>query len=200
MKCRLGQLRGLWTVMLLFALQGCATVVVPPDAKTDGVRAFLLDHGRHTSLVLPTASGHIVRYSYGDWDYYALAETGPYRGSSALFWPTQGALGRRELAGPPAANAVRQQVKVPIVHLYSLIVKRGDVEALRRRLDGIFNSNIDTALYNPLYDLYFVHDPQPYNITHDSNREVANWLTQLGCQVRGGPALLSNWKIQPLNP
>lgn len=181
---------------LLILLQGCDTIIVPPKVASGGVPVFLLDHGRHSSLVLPTPSGHIVRYAYGDWHYYALAETTPYRALGALFWPTQGALGRRELPGPPTLAAVEQQVKVPIVHVYPLIVESSKAEALRDHLQAIFTGNAANLVYNPLYDLYFVPDPQPYDLAHTSNQEVADWLMRLGCQIRGGPTFLSNWKIQ----
>jgi len=197
MKLSPRNLRGLWVLLPVLVLQGCATVVVPPHLGSTGVTVFLLDHGHHSSLVLPTPAGHMTRYAYGDWEYYAQADTGLYRGTSALLWPTQGALGRRQLPGPPTAAAVRQQVKVPIVRLYALKVRRGKAARLRRHLNEIFRSNIRTVLYNPLYDLYFVHDPQPYDMAHDSNHEVANWLKRLGCRIRGGPVLLSNWKVEP---
>ena len=197
MKLSPRNLRGLWVLLPVLVLQGCATVVVPPHLRSAGVTVFLLDHGHHSSLVLPTPDGHMIRYAYGDWEYYARADTGLYRGTAALLWPTQGALGRRQLPGPPTAAAVRRQVRVPIVRLYALQVKRGKTARLRRRLNGIFRSNVGTVHYNPLYDLYFVHDPQPYDMAHDSNREVANWLQRLGCRIRGGPVLLSNWKVEP---
>lgn len=189
-------MRGLCMAVLLSGLQACATIVVPPNVEHGGVPVFLLDHGRHSSLVLPAPDHHVVRYAYGDWSYYARVETGPYRGSSALLWPTQGALGRRELPGPPTLAAVRQQVKVPVVHIFRLTVEAKKADKLRQRLHGIFEYNKSTLLYNHLYDLYFVHDPRPYDIAHDSNRQVADWLIDLGCRIRGGPPLFSNWKVE----
>ncbi len=186
---------GLWIILILLSLQDCATIVIPPVIKHGGEPVFLLDHGRHAGLVLPTPDNHIVRYSYGDWTYYARNMTGPYQGTSALLWPTQGALGRRELPGPPTVAAIEQQVKVPIVHVYRVIVEQARVEQLRQHLDSVFEGNKDTLLYNPLYDLYFVHDPEPYDISHDSNQVAADWLKELGCKIRGGPVILSNWKI-----
>jgi hypothetical protein len=114
-------------IIITFCLAGCATSVAPPKVQQGGAAIFLLDHGRHSSLVLSGPNGHIVRYSYGDWAYYALGETGPYRGTAALCWPTQGALGRRELPGPPTVPAVKNQVVVPIVHIYPLAVERSKI-------------------------------------------------------------------------
>jgi hypothetical protein len=154
--------RGAWWAALLLVLNGCITVVVPPRVQQGGGPVFLLDHGRHSSLVLPT----------------------------------QGALGRKGLPGPPTEAAVLEQVKVPIEHLFPVVVETTRIESLRLRLDRIFDSNASTRLYNPLYDLYFVHDPQAYSILHDSNQEVATWLEALGCRIRGGPALLSDWRVE----
>lgn len=181
--------------LVLCGTGGCTAVVIPPKVHHGGARIFLLDHGHHSSLVLPTADQHIVRYSYGDWTYYALGDTGPYRGTSALFWPTQGALGCRELPGPPRAAAVRTQVLVPIEHIYPLTVERVKVERLRHRLQRVFRDHLDSLHYNPLYDLYFVHDPRDYDVFHDSNHQVATWLKELGCQVHG-VTLWSNWRIE----
>jgi hypothetical protein len=188
-------LRGICTVLVLLCVVGCSATVIPPEVKRGGAPVFLLDHGRHSSLVLSTPDNHIVRYSYGDWTYYALADTGPYRGSSALLWPTPGTLGCRQMAGPPTVEAVKQQVAVPIVHIYPLVVEQSRIEKLRRRLNEVFQENIDTLLYNPLYDLYFVHDPHDYNILHDSNHVVATWLKALGCKVHG-VTLLSDWRVE----
>lgn len=187
---------GLWIAVLLAGLQGCATVIVPPKVEHGGVPVFLLDHGHHSSLVLPAPANHIVRYSYGDWNYYARNETGLYQGLRALFEPTQAALGRRELPGPPTIAAVRRQVKVPAAHIYRLIVQADKAKTLRRRLHRVFEANESTRLYNPLYDLYFVPDPHTYDIAHDSNQQAADWLMELGCRIRGGPALFSNWKVR----
>jgi len=68
------------TALLLGAvliLGGCTTTtIVPPPSPQAPATVLLLDHGLHASLVLPDETGRAVRYSYGDWDYYALGETG----------------------------------------------------------------------------------------------------------------------------
>jgi hypothetical protein len=45
----------------------------------------------------------MVRYSYGDWNWYALRRTGPAEGTAALLWPTHIAvkIGEGDL-DPPA--------------------------------------------------------------------------------------------------
>jgi hypothetical protein len=157
---------------------------------------YLLDHGRHASLVLPAPEGGVVRYSYGDWTYYALRETGVVEASSAVLWSTQAALGRRLLDHPADSAGLRLALKVGIEGMYEIVVESDEVSRLQRRLDGLYHANFDSRIYNSAYDLEFVHHPQPYTLIHNSNRVIAEWLRELGCRVRG-LLLFSNWKVQP---
>jgi len=178
---------------------GCANVVVPPTSPVKPRAVYLLDHGRHASLVLPAAATGIVRYSYGDWTYYALRETSMVETSSAALWSTQAALGRRALDNSADPAEVRRALKVGIEGLYEIVVDSDDVDQLRRRLDGLYRANHDTRIYNSVYDLEFVHHPQPYTLFHNSNRVIAEWLRELDCQVRG-LLLFSNWKVKSSEP
>ncbi len=156
---------------------------------------LLVDHGRHASLVLPGPDSGSVRYSYGDWKYYALRKTGIIETSSAALWQTQAALGRRELSEPPTAAGVHRSVRVGVEAVYELTVEAEATGRLRRRLDGLFRANLATRVYNAAYDLEFVHHPRPYTATYNSNTVVALWLRALGCQVRG-PLLFSRWRVE----
>lgn len=186
-----------WRVALALAaialLVGCANHVVPPVDVRDPAFVFVLDHGRHTSLVVSTPEGGLVRYAYGDWRFYAKRETGLGRAIAALLWQTPGALGRRELRGPPTAEAVRARIPLVIVNLYGIEVEQARVEALRKELDAIFAA-AEQPLDTPETDLIFVPHPRAYTLSHNSNTAVAGWLTQLGCEVRG-PAINARWRI-----
>lgn len=169
-------------------------MIVPPPAPADPTPVFLVDHGRHASLVLPIGDQGMVRYAYGDWTYYAQVRTGAGEASTALLWPTRAALGRRAFTGLPGASAVRRHV-LSIQHLHRLIVESDKVERLRARLDSIHAANSDTRILNPRYDLEFVDHPAAYWALHNSNQVVAAWLLELGCQVLG-PAFFSDWSVQ----
>ena len=57
-------------LLLMATLSGCGTtLIVPPDKPRDPAPVFVLDHGRHTSLVLSAANGTLHRYAYGDLAY-----------------------------------------------------------------------------------------------------------------------------------
>jgi hypothetical protein len=178
-------------------LAGCGTtVVIPPDAPADPLPVFLLDHGRHTSLVLPAPDGTITRYAYGDWRFYAERETGLERALAAILWPTAAALGRRDLPGPATAEAVRAQVRVYVQELHTLNVAAERVVALRGKLDGLFE--VGTILEAPDVDLSFVAHPHPYSLRHNSNTVIANWLMELGAQVSRTP-IWAGWRIESGN-
>jgi hypothetical protein len=158
-----------------------------PRRHRDGV----LDHGQRSSLILPTADG-MVRYSYGDWQWYALRQTGPAEGTAALFCPTQAGLGRKQLPGPFSPAAISRQVRVEEVVYLTVDARAVDqpVDSLERN----FDENSAGQVYNEAYDLVFVPHPDPYTIDHNSNRVVAGWLEQLGCRLEG-TTLLSVWQL-----
>jgi hypothetical protein len=181
----------LLSVFLLLA--GCGTTVVtPPDAPADPLPVFLLDHGRHTSLVLPAPDGTITRYAYGDWRFYAERETGLGRALAAILWPTEAALGRRDLPGPATAEAVRAQVRVYVQELHTLDVEAGRAFALRGKLDALFEEG--RVLEAPYVDLSFVAHPRRYTLRHNSNTVIADWLTELGAEVSRRP-IWAGWRV-----
>ena len=174
-------------------LAACATTVYPPQRVVDPVQAGILDHGMTSSLIVEVPGAGMVRYAYGDWDWYALGRTGPVEGTAAVLWPTEGALGRMELPGPFSPAAVSRQVRVGIEETLYLTVDARDVRRLVQHLDRIFDENRASSVYNESSDLEFVPHPEPYSLSHNSNHMVAAWLEQLGCRIDGS-ALLSSWR------
>ena len=182
-------------VAILSGLTGCSATIVPPAAPPAPVRILVLDHGQHSSLVLPTEDG-AVRYSYGDWTYYAEGHTGVRTGWLALFRPTPAALGRQWLPDPPHPLDTPGALRVEVAAVQELHVDAQRAAALVSELDALFEQAIDTHFYSARLDVHFVHHPVPYTLGHHSNRVVGNWLEELGCTIIGTP-LLSNWKIRP---
>lgn len=173
----------------------CATVVTPPARPQGPTLVFLIDQGRTSSLALPTADGAMVRYVYGDWEWYALMRTGVWSGLRAMFWPSQGALGRQLHPGPNTAENATKLFGEWSEAVYPIAVSRERAMALAERLDGRFNKNISTLHVNADYHLDFVHDPEPYHLLHNSNQKIAAWLEEMGCRVRG-PAIYAKWRVK----
>lgn len=176
------------------ALSGCANRVVPPSAIAEPGKVFIIDHGRHTSLVISTPEGALVRFAYGDWRFYAERETGIGHAIAALLWSTPGALGRRNLPGPPDYDTVRSQVLVEIETIYELEAERARIEALRASLDEIF-ATAERSLDTPETDLVFVPHPVDYRLRHNSNTVVGLWLEALGCELNRRP-IFARWRIE----
>lgn len=77
----------------------------PPQRVVEPVLVGVLDHDRHSGLIVQVPDG-MIRYSCGDWDWYALRQTGLLERSAAILWPSQAALGRKQLPGPFSPVAV----------------------------------------------------------------------------------------------
>src|SRR5690606_11035833 len=86
-------------VAVAFLLGGCAVTVVPPANPVEPSPAYILDHGRHASLVVVDSSGRPVRYAFGRPDR-ENDDIGFFRGLAALLASNGGTLGRRVLPGP----------------------------------------------------------------------------------------------------
>lgn len=185
----------LFATLLLLALSGgCGFTVIPPPSPAHPAPVFLLDHGGHASLVLPADEG-MVRYSYGDWEWYALGRTGAVEGSRALIGPNPAGLSRKVLSVSPTEEAVRRALPVETEHIFLILAEVESVARLRDRLEAIFLENLQTLHHNPDLGIDFVRHPEPYSLSHNSNTVVAGWLRELGAEVRGGGPF-SDWTIQ----
>jgi hypothetical protein len=181
-------------LLAIMLLTGCGTtIVIPPDALESPVPVFLLDHGRHTSLVLSAPDGSMSRYAYGDWRFYAERETGLRHAIAAILWPTESALGRRHLPGPPTEAAVLDQVRVHVQEIHSFAAEGTRVASLRGRLDALFETG--EVRETPEVNLSFVAYPHPYSLRHNSNAVIADWLTELGAQVGRRP-IWAGWRVE----
>jgi hypothetical protein len=177
-------------------LPGCVTTtIIPPPAPADPVNVFVLDHGRTTSLAIAASDGGILRYAFGDWNYYALRKNDSLHGLAALLWPTQAGLGRSELEGPATLDSVRRQMP-GLEAIHPVRVERALALPFERKMEALFYSRRETRVDNDVYRLSFVHHPRPYTVLWNSNHAVASWLRELGCQTRGWPARAS-WRVAP---
>lgn len=191
-----GRFRGPILTLALLLATGCTTRLTPAPEPAVPVPVFLLDHGRHASLVLPREDGGTVRYSYGDWRYYARGITGFRSGAAAVLWPTDAGLGRRELEAPPLEADIRLALQVEVDTVLVLRVEQERATLLRTRLDSLHAAGRKRAfLYNAAYDLEFSHHSRRYWLGHNSNQVLAAWLRELGVETRG-PALLSTWRVE----
>ena len=74
-------------------------------------------------------------------------------------------------------------------------VEREAASVLNQQLEERYAQHLQTEIYNPAYQTYFVADDEHYGLCNNSNMITARWLRQLGCTVHG-PALLSNFVVE----
>lgn len=185
-------------LLLTLLLVGCAGRVSPPPVDTleAPVEIFLLDHGRHASLVMPHREGGVARYSYGEWKWYVEGRQGVWRGVAAMLWPTRSGIGRTLHGDIDSPHSHLDRLAPEgIETIYSLQADAELVIALQQSLDTHFARARMEPVFSEDYGLYFVPYPRDYSALHQSNLVVAQWLRQLDVEVKGSP-WLSNWRIE----
>jgi hypothetical protein len=184
----------LTAITALLLATGCTAVIKAPAEPENPRPIFVLEHGRHTSLVLTNRDGLPVRYAFGELAWYAHSQTGFFRGMSALLTPTAGTLGRRELEGPPLAENIRRATGVGIETVHCIAVPAERIDRLGDVLDTLFNEHIESLHYNLGMNLEFVEIPEKYWFGNNSNVAVARWLEMLDATV-GGSTVFANWRV-----
>lgn len=180
-------------VVSALGMQGCTTTIRPPANPENPVSVYVIDYGRHASLLLPRDDFHGLReYAYGDWSWFALARDGVLDVLPTLFLPTQGSLGRWDW-----------DIEADIEHIERLVlceeileirVARNDARALLAELDSRYESHLDTQIESDLYQLLFVHDDEPYYVFNSCNLVLIRWLKSLDCKIEGYP-ILADFRI-----
>ncbi|HEV8606584.1 MAG TPA: DUF2459 domain-containing protein [Tepidisphaeraceae bacterium] len=180
-------------VLSMFALVGgCATRILPPANPANPVAVYVTDYGRHSSLLLPMGDGHLMEYSYGDWEFYALNKYKWYIGATKLIMSDASGLGRRILPHPGNDEALQKMINSK--RLLRIEIEQSRVMELLAELDQRYCSKIETMVFNDYGHAYFVKDDSHYSLFHTCNGQTAQWLRKLGCEV-DGLAVISNFEV-----
>jgi hypothetical protein len=160
-------------------------IVPPPRSATPGhwVPVLVADYGYHSTLILPRADGGMVEYAYGDWNYFGHNNKSVSTALHALLASDQATLGRRLLDRLPQQPGLEEATGAKSVIRFE--APRDKVEELERALERRFSTNLDSIIYSPVHQLYFVKDTEPYGVAHNCNHFTAEWLERLGCKVQG---------------
>jgi len=173
----------------LAALAGCTTLVEPPAAPAEPVTVLLVDWGWHSSLLLPRPEPGFTEYAFGEWEWFARGNDGWWRVPVVLFWPRDGALGRRDWSSLESVAASAEQSHV-------LLVERTASESLRERLERCFADRAASRVAGPGQRLDFVPDEGPFWLGHTCNGATAEWLRELGCEV-SGLTVTARFEVEP---
>src|SRR4051812_8677463 len=150
-------------LLLLVALSGCATRVVPPAVYRDATTVYLSDYGRHSSLLLPVRGG-FNEYAFGDWEFFAKGHTNWWIGVLAIIHSPQSTLGRRFVPAPEG-SLTAADLRAQRVMKFTASAPR--VEALEMTLDSEFVRSPDPPIFSNYSRLYHVRDPGSYALLHN---------------------------------
>lgn len=186
-------LRRRWRVLALagvalgiaFAVFGCTSTVRPPAGPLSDPVAVLVGFDEsHHGIVLPRAETGWVEYGFGEFGWYAEMKNAWYHAFATVLWPTQGTLGRRELAADDVSDARRE---LSWIHLEEIEVEGARVDALRDRLDAQFEAGRGGLVRNEAYRMDFVPVDEGFWCLFNCTDAVAEWLEELGCDVSWVP-------------
>lgn len=164
-----------------------------PAEAADAVPVYLSQYGRHARVALPAADpGKFVEFGFGEWHYYGLEDHGAVSTIRAITGLGAGALSRRELTAAPDGTLTPAQAGS--LRSESLRVERARAEALRSQLEARWLRNRGNVRIRTLDGVPVSRDPARYTLFRNSNSAAADWLRDLGCDVRGLP-IQSNFRV-----
>jgi len=181
-------------VLLAGFCAGCTARITPPAHLTNPVSVYVADYGRHSSIILPTGGPNLIEYTYGDWQLYAQNRYRWYIGFTKLLLTEQGAMGRRTIEF--VANEQDLRKRVWAKRLIKIEVEHDLAASLLSELETMYNSRIETQIYNAPVTTYFVQHDSRYWLMNNCNHATAEYLRRLGCDVRGC-TVLSGFKVRP---
>lgn len=180
--------------LLVGLLAGCGATILPPASVEQPRAVYLLQHARHSSLLLTAADSSRVRYAYGDWAWYVEEREGLASGARAVLWPSRAALGRLPLPSAQEGEQLAWVLGVGIDRAHCMQLEGRLVDQLLAELDAQYHASDLSPHFSAMRNLYFVTHPRGYTLLHNSNHVTASWLSSLGVRVRGSPAL-GGWEI-----
>lgn len=178
-------------VLLALTVSSCANKITWSEADS---KAFLIDYGYHSSLVLQDENGEYWEYTYGDWQWFAKNRSQWWRLPVTLFWPTTATLARGHY---PSKDVLERHLERFVTERFVLEVEAKKahhlIEELNSRFDEVAKSRGD--FYQPFYQMTFVPlSSESYHVFHNCNHVLVKWLERLGLEVQG-LHLFSSWDV-----
>lgn len=179
-----------------------ASLIVPGDGVLGGEG---VDAVTDVSADVALGGGAgMWEYSFGDWVFYAEDRDSIFNGAFAVLVPTRGTLGRRRLPVVSDEAELRAAFDVELEKVLTFDVERDRARSLLRVLHERYEDGRAFAgelgleprtLQNDVVGLVFVPDRASYSIGRHCNDEVADWLRELGLEVRGS-SLVSRYSVE----
>lgn len=184
-----------WQILLLLLITttGCTAVIVPPiTTGKDTVPVVVADYGYHSIIIFPKSDGGMIEYAYGDWTYFGHNDKSVANALHALIGSNQATLGRRLLDRDPRQPGLAEAIGAKV--LVKFDAPREKVQKMEWALDRRFSTHLDSIVYSPAHQLYFVKDDDHYSASHNCNHFTASIVEALGAQIHG-IVLTSDFKL-----
>ena len=184
---------GLILFLLLISCGGCTAVIVPPvSGGREMVPVFVADYGYHSTIIFPKSDGGMMEYAYGDWTYFGNNEKTIGNALHALLGSDQATIGRRWLDRDPRQPGLAEAIGAKV--LVGFNAPREKVQEMEWALDRRFSAHLDSIVFTPAHQLYFVKDDARYDAAHNCNHFTASLVEGLGCKIEG-IVLTSDFKL-----
>jgi hypothetical protein len=180
-------------VLLALLLPGCAWTVREPSAIADPVPVWISEYGKHCRVAVPSGRSTFIEYGFGEWNFYGREKRDIFSILRAGTGFGAGAFSRRELI--PAPDGTLGPWQTGGTRSESVLVERANAELLRRKLDARWQANQHTVRNREIDGVVVSRDPARYHVFRNSNHATAEWLRELGSEVRGFP-LFSNFQVE----
>jgi hypothetical protein len=184
---------GQFLLLIFLGCGGCTAVILPPSTTgTDPVPVIVADYGYHSTIIFPKSDGGMIEYAFGDWTFFGHNQKSFATGFHALLSSDQATIGRRLLDRDPRQQGLAEAIGAKALVRFD--APREKVLEMERELDRRFSAHLDTIIYSPQHQLYFVKDDHHYDAAHNCNHFTANLVERLGCKIEG-IVLTSDFKL-----
>jgi hypothetical protein len=174
-------------VLVALLAGGCSMKLKGPDVSvlspSQRARVVILDHGIHAGLVLPIEDGSAREYAFGEWEYFALEETGLGQTLGAVFVPSQGTIARRDIPGGARLDPMHLAGPYIVEGTHTLFVDTAKVRELVAMIEAERTKRAGEMITRD--DTTFVPTDRTYSVSHTCNHHLATWLEALDVKISG---------------
>lgn len=155
-----------------------------PNCPDESETLYLLQYSTwgHHSLAYYRKS-HLIEYTYGDWELFALNKRNTYTSIKNMLLPTMGALGRKSVPWEPGQPIC--PLFVDCVDVVPFPAPADLAQSLFEELETAYLREQSEELLNEDEGVHFVPYYEPYSVAYNCNHALAKWLEQLGGKISG---------------
>ena len=181
---RTGKSRLIFTlIVLLSVVTGCGAVVTAPVQVQQPVKIYLVDYGKHSSLIFPNGEKSMYEFAWGDFDWFALGEQSIWSGFRALLFSNGSGFGIREYRHITTLEELKKVNGARSI--LTIDVEGKKLDKLQSELMARYKPKESHLVYYPPDSMLFAFSREHYWFGYNCNHKTCDWLQTLGCEVHG---------------